>query len=183
MRHREKNSPQLTASVSGEARILGIDPGSISCGYGLVETASSPVYISSGRIALSKNPLHLRLKELHDTLIDIIREYKPLEMVVERIFFSKSVRAALGLGQVRGIVFLAAASEGVNVHEYSALDVKKAITGYGKAEKRQVQEMVMRILNLNPQMWNLTEDSADALALALCHLNNLKFREAIHKYE
>jgi crossover junction endodeoxyribonuclease RuvC len=178
-----------------ECRILGIDPGSVMCGYGLIETVGSQkavtsasmrfnrpecVYITSGRISLSsKSPLPLRLKNLYDSLIDIIREYKPHEMVVERMFFAKSVKAALTLGQARGVVLLAAASEGFNVYEYSALEVKKAVTGYGRAEKRQVQEMVMRILNLKSQITNLTEDSADALALALCHLNNIRFKEAI----
>ncbi|MEW6675396.1 MAG: crossover junction endodeoxyribonuclease RuvC [Nitrospirota bacterium] len=186
-------------------RIIGIDPGSIICGYGLIETANSQksivnsqksaldsrlstldscncVYIASGRIALSpESPLHLRLKELHDTLIDIIREYNPKEMVVERIFFAKGVKTALDLGQVRGIALLCATSEGLDIYEYSALEVKKAITGYGRAEKKQVREMVMRILNLNSYQLSaisLTEDSADALALALCHINTVKFNKA-----
>ena len=121
----------------------------------------------------------MRLKTLYDTLIEIIRVYKPREMVVESIFFAKSARAALSLGHARGIILLAAVSEGLNVHEYSSLEVKKAITGYGRAEKRQVLEMVKRILNLTPQIVNLTEDSADALALALCHLHNIRFQEAL----
>jgi crossover junction endodeoxyribonuclease RuvC len=165
------------------------------CGYGLIETVISQkavisaslrdnrpecVYIASGRIILpSKSPLYLRLKNLYDSLIDIIREYKPHEMVVERMFFAKSAKAALILGQARGVALLAAASEGLNVYEYSALEVKKAVTGYGRAEKRQVQEMVMRILSLKSQITNLTEDSADALALALCHLNNIRFKEVL----
>lgn len=173
-------------------KILGIDPGSIICGYGLIETVNSQqsrvksqktadcIYIASGRIALSpESPLHLRLKELYDALISIIREYNPHEMVIESIFFAKGVKAALNLGQVRGIALLCAASEGLNIYEYSALEVKKAITGYGRAEKRQVREMVMRILNLNsyqPSAISLTEDSADALALALCHMNTRQSR-------
>ncbi|MEW6419562.1 MAG: crossover junction endodeoxyribonuclease RuvC [Nitrospirota bacterium] len=186
MSHPGKNSPHKV----DEFRILGIDPGSIICGYGLIKTvkgqkANRPdcVYITSGRITLPpKNPLHLRFKTLYDGLIKIIKEYKPQEMVVERMFFAKNVKAALKLGQARGIALLAAASEGLSVYEYSALEVKKAITGYGKAEKRQVQEMVMRILNLNNchlSSVRLTEDSADALALALCHLNNIRFKEIL----
>ncbi len=98
------------------------------------------------------------------------------------MFFAKNVKAALNLGQARGIALLAAASEGLSLYEYSALEVKKAVTGYGKAEKKQVQEMVMRILNLNScqlSAVSLTEDSADALALALCHLNNIRFKEIL----
>jgi crossover junction endodeoxyribonuclease RuvC len=191
LRHPGKNNRRKV----DECRILGIDPGSVMCGYGLIETVSSQkavtsasmrgnrpecVYIASGRIALpSKSPLYLRLKKLYDSLVDIIRGYKPHEMVVERMFFAKSAKAALILGQARGVVLLAAASEGLSVYEYSALEVKKAVTGYGRAEKMQVQEMVMRILSLKSQITNLTEDSADALALALCHLNNIRFKEAI----
>jgi crossover junction endodeoxyribonuclease RuvC len=200
LRHREKiNTLQVD-----EFRILGIDPGSIICGYGLIKTVNSQqliinsqktgistnlqdnrpdcVYVASGRISLSqKSPLYLRLKNLYDSLLDIIRRYKPHEMAVERVFFAKNVKAALSLGHARGIALLAAASEGLNIYEYSALEVKKAVTGYGRAEKSQVQAMVMRILSLKSQITHLTEDSADALALALCHMNTLKFKEAIDR--
>jgi crossover junction endodeoxyribonuclease RuvC len=203
LRHQEKDNPHRSESTLQEAndlRIIGIDPGSIFCGYGLIQTANKSqkmrdkhkvyrkeigrsqntdfVYITSGRIALSaKVPLYQRLKTLHDALLDIMKKYKPNVMVIERMFFAKSVRAAISLGQARGIALLAAALEGVNIYEYSALEVKKAVTGYGGADKKQVQDMVMRILNIKSQIISLTEDSADALALALCHLNNLKLRE------
>ena len=129
-------------------------------------------------------PLYLRLKKLYDELIELIREYNPGEMVVESMFFAKSVKAALGLGQARGTVLLTAATEGLRVYEYTALEVKKAVTGYGGAEKSQVQDMVMRILNLkaHPDFnsgSDLSEDSADALAIALCHLNTVRFKERI----
>jgi crossover junction endodeoxyribonuclease RuvC len=200
LRPREKNN----TLQADEFRILGIDPGSIMCGYGLIKTVNSQqliinsqktgsstnlqdnrtdcVYVASGRITLSqKSPLYLRLKNLYDSLLDIIRIYKPHEMAVEHIFFAKNIKSALSLGQARGIVLLAAASEGLNIYEYSALEVKKAVTGYGRAEKSQVQAMVMRILSTKSQITNLTGDSADALALALCHMNTLKFKEAIDR--
>lgn len=186
MRHHEENNQ--TKAQFHEVRILGIDPGSITCGYGIIETPKNKkttdcIYVTSGRIVTSrKKKLHIVLKDLYDTLVDIIREYNPHEVVVEKIFFAKSARAALSLGHARGIALLAASSCGLNVYEYSALEVKKAITGYGRAEKRQVLEMVMRILFPRSRHRNqipiLTEDSSDALALALCHLNTLKFREA-----
>jgi len=172
-------------------RILGIDPGSITCGYGIIEVphnkkTSDCIYITSGRIVTPrKKKLYIVLKDLYDTLMDIIRVYSPYEVAVEKVFFAKSAKAALSLGQARGIALLAASSCGLNVYEYSALEVKKAITGYGRAEKRQVQEMVMRILfprsSHRAQAPLLTEDSADALALALFHLNTLKFKEAIDR--
>lgn len=196
MRHREKNSPLQAGRISasgGEVRILGIDPGNVNCGYGIVETCQSPpqangcIYITSGNILNShRRPSHVMLRELYDALVNIIRQYGPHEVVVEKIFFARNAKAALNLGQARGIALLAAASESMDVYEYSALEVKKAITGYGRAEKRQVQEMVMRILNLklNPESSSradLTEDAADALALAICHINSLKLRKAINR--
>jgi len=120
------------------------------------------------------------LKNLFDTLIDIIKKYRPHEAVVEKAFFAKNAKAALSLGQARGVALLAAASEGLNVYEYSVLEVKKAITGYGRAEKRQVKDMVIKLLTpcsmLHAQGFVLSEDAADALALALCHMNTIKFR-------
>jgi len=190
----------LNRQGAQEIRILGIDPGSIICGYGLIQTLNhhKPLnknrsairasktymdkpdftYITSGRITLaSKSPLHLRLRNLHETLIDIIRQYNPHEMVVERMFFAKNIRAAINLGHARGIALLAAASEGLDFYEYSALEVKKAVTGYGRADKKQVLEMVKRILKFNSHIITLTEDSADALALALCHLNTKGYKK------
>jgi crossover junction endodeoxyribonuclease RuvC len=161
-------------------RVLGIDPGSRICGYGIIETAvrsrgqskDGYIYIASGRIELSvKLPLHLRLKEIYDELTDIIREHRPTEAAVERVFFAKSARAALNLGHARGVSLLAATSERLPVYEYSALEVKKAVVGYGRAEKRQVQQMVRTILNLRTA---LSPDSADALALSICHLNTMR---------
>ncbi|MDP2279109.1 MAG: crossover junction endodeoxyribonuclease RuvC [Nitrospirota bacterium] len=193
MRRQEKNKSKI---------ILGIDPGSIICGYGIIKTVQSPesiprhiginskpcptscrrvqtlnsntdtVYVASGRIMLpSKQPLDVRLKELYANLADIIREYSPHEVAIEKVFFAKGIKAALVLGQARGAALVAAASSGLPVYEYSALEVKKAVVGYGRAEKHQVQSMVSKILNLKTK---LSADSADALALALCHLNTMR---------
>jgi crossover junction endodeoxyribonuclease RuvC len=190
LRHQEKNNTYR----SHETRIIGIDPGSIKCGYGLIKIPAHYqrnfssqenhdfFYLASGTISLViKHPLYHRLKILYDTLLRIIQEHKPHEMVVERTFFAKSVRAAFSLGQARGIALLAGTSENLNIYEYSALEVKKAITGYGKADKKQVQDMVMRILHLHSQSIHLSDDSADALALALCHVNTIRFREAVKR--
>lgn len=176
-------------------RVLGIDPGSINCGYGIIQSEkcetrnvelktfnlhpeiilqptvhnSQYVYISSGRIILSaRKPLHIRLKELYASLLDVISEYKPDEIIIEKIFFAKSVRVAISLGHTRGVILLAAALTGLPIYEYSALEVKKAVTGYGRADKGQVQKMVQSILKINHI---LPSDSADAIALALCHIN------------
>ena len=158
-------------------KILGIDPGSINCGYGLIETrshtsslnSSSYRYISSGRIVLpAAKPLHERLKELYISLSEVISEYTPDQIAIESMFFAKGIKAALSLGHTRGVVLLAAALTGLPIFEYSPLEVKKAVVGYGRADKNQVQLMVQRLLSLNR---SLSPDSADALAIALCHAN------------
>lgn len=153
--------------------VLGIDPGSLSCGYGIVEAAGNgPRYITSGKIVLSpKKPLPSRLKELYEDLLDIIKEHRPSEAAVEKIFFAKSAKAALSLGQARGVALLASSGGGLAVHEYNPTEVKRAVTGYGRAEKAQIQQMVKTILGLKETPG---PDSADALALALCHINRLR---------
>lgn len=165
-----KSSPDIT--------ILGIDPGSIFCGYGVIKSNGREArYIASGRIApTASNPLHVRLRSIYEALIEIISTYQPTDMVVEKIFFAKSAKAALHLGHARGVVLLSAATGDVTLHEYSALAVKKAIVGYGRAEKSQVQEMVKMILNIRGALYT---DSADALALALCYMNTLQFNNAV----
>ena len=158
-------------------RILGIDPGTILCGYGVIaSTGKDAIYVASGRISPpASRPLHYRLRSIYESLSDVIAEFRPDDIVVEKIFFAKGAKSALHLGHARGIALLAAARNDVTLHEFSALEVKKAVVGYGRAEKRQVQEMVKMILGIDGP---LSTDSADALALALCYMNALKFREA-----
>lgn len=165
-----KNSPEFT--------ILGIDPGSLFCGYGVIRSnGRDACYIASGRIAPpASKPLHVRLRSIHEALTEIITAYQPTDVVVEKVFFAKSARAALQLGQARGIVLLAASGDGITLHERSALEVKKAVVGYGRAEKSQVQEMVKMILKIRGTLY---PDSADALALALCYMNTLQFNKAV----
>lgn len=179
LKRQEKNSIKQLKDIN---IILGIDPGSIHCGYGLIGTlrknknASQIEYIASGRISMSRNKnLNIRLKKLYEEIIKIIKVYKPVAVAIENIFFSKSIKSALSLGQARGVIILAATLEKIPVYEYTALEVKKAITGYGKADKGQVKNMVIKILNLKNNLRHLTEDSADALALAICHINTINY--------
>jgi len=166
-------------------KILGIDPGSIYCGYGFIETPDRnvcigsgrkngrPIYLSSGRIVLpARRPLHIRLKELYTSLAEVISESCPDEIVIEKMFFAKGIKAAISLGHTRGVVLVAAALTGREIYEYSALEVKKSVVGYGMADKNQVQKMVKEILTIGH---SLSSDSADALALALCHAHTRKF--------
>jgi len=155
--------------------ILGIDPGSFTCGYGIVrKKGNERLYVASGRISVPKSaPLEKRLKELYAGLTEVIREFSPEAGAVEKIFFAKGIKAALSLGHARGIALLALANGAVPMYEYSALQVKKAVTGYGKAEKMQVQAMIRRLLSLN---FEPSTDGADALALALCHLQQIRLK-------
>ncbi|MBI5050646.1 MAG: crossover junction endodeoxyribonuclease RuvC [Nitrospirae bacterium] len=172
-------------------RVIGIDLGTICCGYGIVElrtkngevgtkklplSSQLPVYIASGVIRMnSKTPLPERLKHLYTSLKKIINEYKPSQLCIEKIFYHKSISSAFALGSTRGIAMLLAAEDNMPVFEYNSTELKMALTGYGRAEKRQVKEMVIRILNLNlssQKIETLSEDMTDALALCVCHINN-----------
>lgn len=158
-------------------KVLGIDPGSLKCGYGVISlNGTEPFYVASGVIsAPASKPLHKRLDYIFNSLLEIVHKYQPDDMVVEKIFFAKNPKAALSLGHARGVVLLVAAAENINLHECSALEVKKGVVGYGRAEKKQVQEMVKMILNLGGTIY---PDSADALALAICYINTIKFNKS-----
>lgn len=150
--------------------ILGIDPGSRITGYGIVNSVGlKSEYVTSGciRIAL-KASLPEKLEEIFVGVTEIIEQYAPQEMVIEEVFMSRNADSALKLGQARGVAIVAAQLQGLPVAEYAARKVKQAIVGTGAASKEQIQHMVRVLLKLPgiPQ-----EDAADALAIALCHIN------------
>ena len=153
-------------------RIIGVDPGTVCCGYGIVESASSKlIHVASGEIRMSqKDPLPGRLKLLYGSLKAVIHEHNPSHLCIEKIFYHKSIRATLALGSTRGVILLLAAENELPVFEYNSTELKMALTGYGRAEKRQVQHMVKILLNLNSS--TLSEDSTDALALCICHIHS-----------
>ena len=156
--------------------VIGIDPGTAITGYGLIEEQNNQKIqlIDSGAIRTDAFlPQEKRLHKLYKSIRQILKTYRPTSGAVEMLFFQKNVRSALSVGQARGIVLLALAQENINVYEYNPLDVKVAVTGYGGAEKGQVQRMVQTILEL-PQIPE-PDDVADAIAVALCHLQNWKF--------
>src|SRR5699024_7966188 len=120
-------------------------------------------------------PFPERLRILYNEMTKIIEKYNPTDLAIEELFFNKNVKTAIKVGQARGVEILAAVHKGLNIYEYTPLQVKQGVVGYGRAEKRQVQEMVKMLLNLKeiPK----PDDAADALALALCHGSSLKFKE------
>ena len=154
-------------------RILGIDPGSHVTGYGIIEKKGNYLrHIAHGEIKSKKDsPLSAMLISIYQQLSEVISQTAPQAIALENIFYGKNVRSLIKQAQVRGVVIFAGADKGLNVFEYSPLEVKKAVVGYGRAEKRQVQVMVKAILKL-PVL--PPADAADALATAICHANFLK---------
>lgn len=146
-------------------RILGIDPGSSATGFGVVERrAGAIVHLAHGVIRTRGEGLPARLGHLHAAVLDVIEQHRPEVAAVEQVFLAASPRSALVLGQARGAVLAALAAAGLTVREYSAAEVKQAVTGRGRAAKGQVQRMVRRLLELERQP---AQDAADALAVAL----------------
>ncbi len=153
-------------------RVLGIDCGGEYTGYGIVEQQEDGRLqsIACGAIKLrTKDPLATRLRVVFTELCQLAALHGAEAVAIEEVFYSVNAKSALKLGQVRGVAMLAAASCDLPVFEYSPLSIKSAVTGYGRAEKQQVQEMVTRLLRLEqvPQ----PADAADALAIAICHLH------------
>lgn len=154
-------------------KILGIDPGTQVVGYGVIEkTGSSIKVIEYGSIKANKNhDFPQRLKAIHCKIMDIINKHQPDQMAVEEVFYGKNIKAAIKIGEGRGVVFLCAASANIPITEYAATVIKKAVVGNGSAHKSQVQKMVKIILGL-PEIPE-PEDASDALAIAICHSHNL----------
>lgn len=152
-------------------RVLGIDCGSECTGYGIVDSDRQGYrLVAAGAIRTSSQlPLGERLLKIAGGLRELIETYAPEVAAVEDVFFAANVKSALKLGHVRGVALLEAARAGIPVGEYSPLEVKSSVVGYGRAEKRQVQRMVKAILGLKeaPE----PADAADALAIAICHIH------------
>ncbi len=157
-------------------RILGIDPGIARCGWGIVESEKSKVKsISYGCIETSsKKTIEKRLEEIYSEVEKIIKKYSPDVMSIEELFFNTNAKTAFVVGQARGVILLSASQAGIPIHIYTPLQVKMAVTGYGRAEKDQIGKMVKIILKLDevPKL----DDTADALAVALAHAFSAKIR-------
>jgi len=155
---------------------LGIDPGSRRTGYGVVEGDGRRLrYVTCGTIALPGNlSFPQRLGTIYRDLQKVIRGHGPHCMAVEAVFLARNAQSALKLGQARGAAILAGVNAGLPVHEYTALQVKQAVVGYGKAGKDQIQEMMRYLFGLRSA---LKPDAADALAVAVCHANTAFVRD------
>jgi crossover junction endodeoxyribonuclease RuvC len=157
-------------------RTLGIDPGTARLGYGVVDDQPQPRAVIFGVVeTASSEAMAARLSQLFDAVTALIEEHRPDAVAVEQLFFARNVTNALAVGQARGVVLLAAARAGVEIAEYTPSEVKQAVSGYGKADKGQMQEMVRIILGL--ERVPRPDDAADALAIALCHSQTAPFLE------
>jgi len=154
--------------------ILGIDPGTATTGFGLIQKDKNQLqYIKCGCITTSAGvPAAERLDCIYDDIISLTREYKPQAVAVEDLFFFKNAKTVITVAQARGVILLAAQKTKLPLFEYTPLQIKQALTGYGRADKQQMQQMVKSLLGLNkiPQ----PDDAADALAVAMCHASSEK---------
>ena len=152
--------------------ILGIDPGYAIVGYGVIKYESGKMsVVDYGKITTEANiPLSKRLKLIYDSLTTLIENFKPDVVAVEELFFNSNVKTAIAVGHARGVIILAAANKNLKIAEYTPLQIKQAVVGYGRADKNQVQQMVKMFLKLKevPK----PDDTADALAVAICHANS-----------
>jgi len=154
-------------------KVLGIDPGSGIIGFGLIEKTSKPKLIDAGVIRTTIGDEDAsRLVELYESLKELIDELKPDVACVEKLFFAQNVTTAMKVSQARGVILLALAEQGIPIYEYTPLQIKMAMTGYGRATKAQIQEMVRVQLGLKNKP--KPDDCADALACALTHTASIQ---------
>jgi len=159
-------------------RILGIDPGCVVTGYGLVEeTRGRSLHVDNGGIfPPPKFPFGDRICFIHDRIEELLQRFSPDAVAIENIFVAKNVSSTLKLGHARGAAMVAVARAKLPIHEYSALQVKQAVTGYGHASKDQIQKMVRALLKLPGEAFS---DASDALAVALCHLSSYRMAQKV----
>lgn len=156
-------------------RILGIDPGTGILGFGIIEASGGKAQLVDAGVIRTpvKQDDAIRLATIFEELTDIIVETKPRVMSVEKLFFAQNVTTAMSVAQARGVVLLCGQQAGLQLFEYTPLQIKQALTGYGRAEKKQMQEMVRVMLGLKE--WPKPDDCADALAAAICHSMTARF--------
>lgn len=153
-------------------RIIGIDPGYAIVGYGVIDYIGNKFKIVEyGAITTKSNQnMNERFKSIHDDLNTIIERTNPEFLAIEELFFNSNQKTAINVAQARGVLLLSALNHGISIHEYTPLQVKQAVVGYGRAEKKQVQLLVKSILGL--EKVPKPDDTADALAIAVCHAHS-----------
>lgn len=155
--------------------ICGIDPGLAISGYGIISYVGNRFQLLEYGTIDTEAGLEfpLRLKKIYDSYINIFNKYRPDAIAIEELFFNKNVKTAITVGQARGVHILAAVNNNIDLYEYTPLQIKQGIVGYGRADKRQVQEMVKIILKM--ESIPKPDDAADGIAVAICHAHSLKY--------
>lgn len=158
--------------------VLGIDPGTVVTGWGVVEATGSTLrHVGHGTVNCSNAEAQAkRLSRIYRELTRVLGEFQPGAVSLEKVFFAQNVQSALKLGQARGVALLAAAEHGIEVHEYSAVEIKSSVVGFGHATKQQVQMMIGSLLRVSGRV---PADAADALAASICHLNRQTFQARV----
>ena len=161
-------------------RVLGVDPGTATTGYGIVEGVGSDLKALAFGVVRTpaSQPLPVRLQTIYRELRALAAEWQPAAASVEELFFSTNARTAMSVGHARGVTLLAMVDAGLEIAEYTPMEVKQAVTGYGSADKAQMQEMVRLLLRLREAPH--PDDAADALAVAICHLNSARLAALTH---
>lgn len=156
-------------------KILGVDPGIATVGYGIVDyTGNKFTFADYGAIITpAKTPLENRLEQIYDELSKVIEYYKIESVAVEELFFNTNIKTAIHVSHARGVILLSSIKSGIKCYEYTPLQIKQAVVGYGRAEKQQVMAMVKMLLNL--KQIPKPDDAADALAVAICHAHSMRF--------
>ncbi len=176
-RFRPATAAAACVVLAPECRILGLDPGSLRTGFGLIDcSAGGERHVASGCIAVGGADLMVRLRRIFEAVAALVAEHRPDEIAVERVFVHRNPDSALKLGQARGAALCAALAHGAAAHEYAPRAIKLAVSGYGAAEKGQVAQMVCVLLQLATQPG---ADAADALAVALCHAQTRRLASII----
>ncbi len=162
-------------------RAIGLDPSSQSTGFGVIEFSGDQYKVLEyGTIKPPRRPpFHEKLKIIHQAVGKLLERHRPEEVAIENPFYAQNIKTAMTLGQVRGAVLVAVADREIALFEYSPLEIKKAVTGYGQADKNQVKVMVKALLHLDDA--ELEEDASDALACAFCHLNSRLYQKNIEE--
>jgi crossover junction endodeoxyribonuclease RuvC len=171
--------------TAAEFRIIGIDPGLETTGVSILDIKGSkymPVY--SGCIITSKNDkMSTRLKNIFNELSLLIKKFEPDCLAIEELFFSSNAKTAISVGHARGVLMLAGSINDLKIYEYTPLEIKQAVVGYGRATKKQIKYMLKIILNTEDGFFPNKDDAWDAMAVSLCHANNHKFRDKVDAFK
>ena len=159
-------------------RVLGVDPGTLTTGWGVVDDVGTRVHFVAGGVVRATGALPDRLVRIFDGIVDVLAAFRPACISLEKTFVGANVQSAFRLGEARGAILVAAARAGVTIREYSPAEIKVAVAGQGRADKDQMQLMVARLLGLTE---SIPADEADALAAGICHLHSARFATQVDR--